>query len=161
MSRRIIAHLMLALPLFFCVTAAAHGGPNFAGTWNQDNSRSTVPPNWTLKYSNKIEQSDSTLIITTTLRGGSRGATTFTRTYNLDGKPSVTKGREGNPITTTAQWKGRGLQIETVEKERGGEVKSVETWTLSGNWKTLTKTIHTSGPRGESDRRYVLERQQP
>jgi hypothetical protein len=67
--------------------------------------------------------------------------------------PSLSKDREGDPITTTAQWKGKALQIETVEKERDGEAESVETWTLSGNGKSLTKTIHTSGPRGESHRR--------
>ena len=159
MNKRILTLPMSAFVLLFCISAAAQTKPDFAGTWKQDNSRSTVRQGSTTQYSNKIEHHDPSLTVTTIFSGSSRPDSSFTRTYTTDGKPAVSKDREGDEFTTTVKWKGNALVFETTEKEGGGEVKTIETWTLSEDGKTLTKVLHTTGPRGESDRKYVLEKQ--
>jgi hypothetical protein len=54
---------------------------------------------------------------------------------------------------------GNTLVFETGEKDKAGAFTTREIWTLSADGKTLTKKIHSSGPRGDSDQVYVLERQ--
>ncbi len=158
MNRRIFTFPVMVLGLLFCVKATAQNKPNFTGTWKQDNSRSTVRPGSSYQYTNKIDHQDPNLTVVTIFSGGNRPDSSLTRTYTTDGKPSVSKDREGDESTTTVKWKGNALVFETTEKESGGEIKTVENWTLSDDGKTLTKVLHTSGPRGESDRKYVLER---
>jgi hypothetical protein len=139
--------------------AIAQTKPDFTGTWKQDNSRSTVAPGWKLEYSNTIEHVDPKLVVSTRLAGGDRPPSTYSRTYTTDGKPSVSTDREGDQISTVVKWEGGALVFETGEKEKAGSLFTRETWTLSDNGKTLTKKIHRSGPRGESDQTYVLVKQ--
>jgi len=49
--------------------------------------------------------------------------------------------------------------FETVEKEKSATLNSREVWTLSPDGKTLTKKIHRTGGRNDSDQTYVLLKQ--
>ncbi len=147
----------LALALLLAAVASAQFKPNFTGTWKQDDSRSTVRPGSTLKYSNKIDHQDPKLTKTTTLDYGDRPATTYTDVYWTDGRQNKTTDREGDTITTRVKWEGNTLVFETGEKEKAGALFTRETWTLSEDGKTLTKKIHRTGGRGsDSDQTYVL-----
>ncbi len=120
----------LAFLLLLAGLASAQTKADFTGIWKQDNSKSTVRPGSTLQYSNKIEHQDPKLTVTTILEG-----------------------------TTTVRWEGKTLVFDTQEKENTRTLTTAETWTLSEDCKTLTKKRHTSGPRGDTDQTYVLQKQ--
>jgi len=153
MMKRNVAIYLLVLST---MVAAAETRPDFNGTWKENMDKS--PTKTSLKsYVNKIELQDSNLKVTTTTLGD-RGERTYDRTYVI-GKEAKSQDREGDQFTTNVKWEGNTLVFETVEKEHDTTLTSKETWALSEDGKTLTKTIHRSGPRGESDQKYVLERQ--
>lgn len=151
----------LILILLLACASHAQGHPNFTGTWKQDNSKSTIRPGSTIQYSNRIDQQEQKLSVTTTLgANGDRKESTYTREYMIDGEPKVTSDREGDQFTNTVKWEGDSLVFETVEKEKSATLSSREVWTLSADGKTLTKKIHRTGGRGnDSDQTYVLVKQ--
>jgi len=137
--------------------AGAQTRPDFTGTWKQNLEKSSTKSSWLKSYVNKIEQQDTNLKVTTTTVGD-RGERTYDRTYVI-GKEEKSQDREGDQFTTNVKWEGNTLVFETVEKEHDAVLTSKEVWTLSDGGKTLTKNIHRSGPKGDSDQTYVLERQ--
>ncbi len=150
--------IVMGLALLAAASAQVH--PNFTGVWKQDDSRSTVRPGSTLKYSNKIEHQDPKLSKTTIADYGDRAPTPYTQTYSTDGTPVKSSDREGDSITTTVKWEGSMLVFERGEKDKAGALFTRETWTLSEDGKTLTKKIHRTGGRGgDSDQTFVLVKQ--
>lgn len=145
--------------LIFTTAAWAQSAPNFSGTWKQNLEKSPTKSSWLMSYTNKIEQSSDSLKITTTTVGD-RGERTYDRTYAI-GKEEKSKDRDGDDIVTSVKFDERALVIETTEKEQDATLTSRETWTLSADGKTLTKVIKRSGPRGDSEQKYVLEKQAP
>ena len=155
MRKRDIA--MRLLPLLSTILAVAQAHPDFAGTWKQNLEKSPTKSSWLKSYVNKIELQDTNLKVTTTTVGD-RGENTYTRTYTI-GKPEASQDREGDQRTTNVHWDGNTLVFERSEKERDATITSKEIWRLSDDGKTLTKNIHSSGPRGEFDQTYILEKQ--
>jgi len=145
------------LILFLIAAAVAQARPDFSGTWKQNMEKSPTKSSWLKSYVNKIELQDANLKVTTTTVGD-RGERTYDRTYVI-GKEEKNRDAEGDERTTTVKWEGNTLVFESVEKERDAVLTSKEIWTLSDDGKTLTKKIHRSGPRGDSDQQYVLEKQ--
>jgi len=47
----------------------------------------------------------------------------------------------------------------SASKEGPNTITTREVWTISDDGKMLTKTRHTSGPRGERDQKYAYDRQ--
>ena len=154
---------MRALILILLLVCAAHPQvhPNFTGTWKQDNSKSTIWPGSTIQYSNRIDQQEQRLSVTTILgANGDLRESTYTREYMIGGEPNMRTGREGDPSTNIVRWEGDSLVFETVEKEKSATLTSREVWTLSQDGKTLTKKLHRTGGRGsDSDQTYVLVKQ--
>lgn len=152
MMRRLLAMAIV------CVTlATAQARPDFSGTWKQNMEKTPTKSSWLKSYVNQIELQGATLKVTTTTVGD-RGERTYTRTYTI-GKEETSQDHEGDQFTTNVNWQGDTLVFDTVEKEHESTLISKEVWRLSDNGKTLTKTIHRSGPRGESDQTYILEKQ--
>jgi len=144
----------------FAACAAAQGRPDFTGSWKQDNARSTLRPGSTIVYSNRIEQDGVKLRVTTILGAtADRKESTYSRDYSIGGPATTSSDREGDQFTNTVKWEGDSLVFETVEKEKSGTLTTREFWTLSADGKTLTKKIHRSGPRGDSDQTFVLQKQ--
>lgn len=139
--------------------AFAQPRPDFSGTWKQDNARSAAGAGSTLQYSNRIDQKDGAITVTTISRGGHRKDSNVTRTYTADGKPFMYKASDGDDLTTTVNWEGNALVFETIEKRPKETITIRETWVLSEDGKTLTKRRHSSGPQGQTDQTYVLEKQ--
>jgi len=145
------------LIVFLATAAGAQTRPDLSGTWKQNMEKSPTKSSWLKSYLNKIELQDANLKVTTTTVGD-RGERTYDRTYVI-GKEQNSQDREGDQFTTNVKWEGNTLVFETVEKERDAVLTSKEVWTLSDDGKTLIKNIHRSGPRGDSDQTYVLEKQ--
>jgi hypothetical protein len=146
--------------LLFALAAGAQTHPNFTGTWKQDNSRSTLPAGSTIQYSNRVEQQGSNLTVTTILGANAEHKeSTYSRDYTIGGEPSATKDQEGDQFTTSVDREGDSLVFKTVEKEKAATLETREVWTLSADGATLTKKIHRTGPRGDSDQAYVLVKQ--
>ncbi len=157
MKRRLLRSAVVCL-LFLSVIAWAQDKPNFSGVWKQNMEKSSTKTSWLKSYVNKIEQTESTLKVTTTTVGD-RGERTYDRTYTI-GKEVKSQAPDGDEFTTTVNFDKGNLVIETVEKEHGAALTSHETWTLSPDGKVLTKVIkHTGGSRGDSEQQYVLEKQ--
>jgi hypothetical protein len=150
-------NLVMCLLLFLVAAGGAQTRPDFSGTWKQNLEKSPTKSSWLKSYVNKIELQNANLKVTTTTVGD-RGERTYDRTYVI-GKEEKSQDREGDQFTTNVKWEGNTLVFETVEKEHDAVLNSKEVWTLSDDGKTLTKNIHRSGPRGDSDQKYVLERQ--
>jgi hypothetical protein len=87
-----------------------------------------------------------------------RGERSYDHEYVI-GQENKGQDRDGDQFTTNVKWDGNSLVFENTEKEHEAALTSKETWTLSDDGKTLTKTIHRSGPRGDSDQKYILEKQ--
>jgi hypothetical protein len=147
----------ICLLVFLAVSVGAQSRPGFSGTWKQNLEKSPTKSSWLKSYVNKIELQDATLKVTTTTVGD-RGERTYDRTYVI-GKEEKSQDREGDQFRSNVRWEGSTLVFETVEKERDAVLTSKEVWTLSEDGRTLTKNIHRSGPRGDSDQQYVLEKQ--
>jgi len=142
--------------LLFTALGWAQAHPDFSGTWKQNMEKSGTKTS--LKsYANKIEITDTSLKVTT-ITVGDRGERSYDRTYAI-GKEEKSKGSDGDEFTTIVKWESDTLVFTTTGKEGDAVSTSKEVWTLSDGGKTLTKTIHRSGPRGESDQKYVLEKQ--
>lgn len=158
--RRLVSLLSLTLALlFFAVSVQPQTKPDFNGTWKQNNAKSKFSRgSGPRSYVNKIEYHDPNLRVVTTI-GGDRGEYTYERTYTTDGKEKISKDREGDEFRTAVRWEGPALLFEITEVERGQEITTTEKWTLSEDGETLTKVHRTSGPRGESEQIYVLEKQ--
>ena len=154
MMKRSIAIYLLTL---LVAAAGAQTRPDLTGTWKQNMEKSPTKSSWLKSYVNKIELQDTNLKVTTTT-AGDRGERTYDRSYVI-GKEQKSQDREGDQFTTNVKWEGNALVFETVEKEHDAVLTSREVWTLSDEGKTLTKNIHRSGPRGDSDQQYILEKQ--
>ena len=155
MTKRYIA---ICLMVFSCAAVAfAQNHPDFSGTWKQNLEKSATKSTWLKSYVNKIEQQDTNLKVTTTMVSD-RGERSFDHSYVI-GKEDKNQDHDGDQYTTNIKWDGKTLVFETVEKEHDATLTNKEVWTLSEDGKTLTKNIHHSGPRGESDQNFVLEKQ--
>ncbi len=147
------------LSLVVATAALAQSRLDISGTWKQDNAKSTVRPGTRFTYWNKIDYKDLNLKVTTMFTGGDRPDSSSSRTYTTDGKPSLSTDRDGDHFTTTVKWEADALIFEIVEKEKKNTLTTRETWTFSADGKTLTKKIHRTGSRGDSDQTFVLEKQ--
>jgi hypothetical protein len=155
MTKRMIA---VCLMLFaWAATVCAQNRPDFSGTWKQNMEKSATKSSWLKSYVNKIELQGTNLKVTITTVGD-RGERTYDRAYVI-GQENKSQDHDGDQFTTNVKWDGNSLVFENTEKEHEATLTSKETWTLSEDGKTLTKTIHHSGPRGDSDQKYVLEKQ--
>ena len=155
MMKRYIAICLLILSCAAIV--CAQNRPDFSGTWKENLDKSPSKSAWLKSYVNKIDVQGTNLKVTTTMVSD-RGERTYDHSYVI-GQENKSKEQDGDQFTTNVKWDGNSLVFENSEKEHEATLTSKETWTLSDDGKTLTKTIHRSGPRGDSDQKYVLEKQ--
>jgi len=147
------------LALFCFAAAAAMAAPNFSGEWKLDLSRSqfgAVPA--PLAATRKVTEQGVTLSWSSYQKSAQREATTELK-YTTDGKECVNKMTNGD-AKGTAKWQGDSLVIDSAQQVQGAELKSRETWSLSGDGKTLTVVTHLSlAQQGEFDVKQVFAKQ--
>jgi hypothetical protein len=148
---------ILLTALAISLSAADAGKPNFSGDWkmNADKSNFGQLPR-PLSYERKIDHKDP--VIRMVARQSSQmGDQTVESSVRTDGVQTTNSTRTGE-TKTTGRWQGRDLELTTTKQVDGGEAVTRETWSLSGDGKTLTSITHLKTPRGEFDVRMVLER---
>ncbi len=104
-----------------------------------------------------IQHKDPALHISTHQKGA-QGETTTELTYTTDGRECVNKIRDSE-ARGTAKWQGGNLVIESVRNLQGTDIKSVETWTLSNEGKTLTIAVRVALQQQQYNIKYVFDKQ--
>jgi hypothetical protein len=157
MTKKLLFCSVFISLLSLATAAHSQAKPNFSGTWKQNLEGSPTKSAWLKSYLNKIDQQGDTIKVTTTT-SDDHGEHTYNYTYVI-GKEEKSQDHDGDEITTVVKWEGSALVFESVEKERDAIKTSKATWILSDGGKTFTKTVHRSGPKGESEQKYILEKQ--
>ncbi len=154
MRRITLVCLLVGLPLF--VINAAEEKPNFTGNWKQDTQRSTPVDSSGRVHVNWIEHQDPNLKVftsTTADAGPFSGGAYSSWIYRTDGKE-----QESASAWTTVSWQGPALLLLAVQKKGSKVTFTRETWTLSDEGKTLTKTRRIVGPEGVTHQTLVFEK---
>jgi hypothetical protein len=157
MMRRLIAAALLAA---FCVFGlAAAEKPNFSGVWKLNHAKSDFGPmpGGPEKFERTIDHKDPNLKMTTVqaFQGQERSNNVE---YVIDGKEKAIETPMG-PVRVTPVWKGETLEITVSREIQGNQIKSVETWSLSEDGKTLTVKTDISTPQGDFSLKFVLDKQ--
>jgi hypothetical protein len=133
--------------------------PNFTGAWRLNASKSAygkVPAPATML---RTVLQDGNSLSMTTLQKGAQGEVTTDLKYTLDGKPSTNTTATGES-KSIARWDQAHIVIETTRTVQGADLKSVETWDLSADAKTLTIETHLTLPQqGEFVVKQVFDKQ--
>jgi hypothetical protein len=132
----------LALPLLL---QAAGGKPDFSGEWKMDASKSDFGPMPTPeKVSEKIIHKDPSLEVSS-VQVDSGTERKVDLSYRTDGTPTKSKVGE-NDVTSTANWDGSTLAIESKMQTPGATLTFRERWTMAEDGKSLTidRTVSTN-----------------
>ncbi|MCX6611184.1 MAG: hypothetical protein NTW74_10080 [Acidobacteria bacterium] len=137
--------LLLSIPAAMLMAADK---PDFSGHWVVDLAKSDFgmmpPPS---KIERDIDHKDPNISIKT-LQVGERGEMKTESSYSTDGKEATIKVR-GRDAKVKAKWDGAKLKVNTKSEFNGMEIGQQETWTLSGDGKTLTIDNTINAPQGE------------
>lgn len=145
---------VLTATLFGAAALASDERPNLTGVWKHAESSSTTM--------NNIEHQDPNLKVTfttqfslRTLSGGGSGA----ESYTIDGVERTSKASNGRESWTTVYWQGPTLVILRVVKDGYRVTVTRETWTLSPDGLTLTKSRRTINMDGVTENAQVFHKQ--
>jgi len=176
------AFLITGLMTAFAVSVLAAGaaGPNFAGTWALDKTKSQGldPRMQTADVTWVITQDDKQISIESKVNGGQPPAggpgsggggrgMGGPRTYSLDGKEVTSEagGQMGGSNTTKANWSSDGKTLELSSVRTGNrdgqdfKFTTTDKLSLSSDGKVLTAIRHSENPRGTMDSTLVFNKQ--
>ncbi len=149
MLRRI---LLLAVP---AVLMMAADKPDYSGHWVVNLAKSDFgmlpPPD---KMERDIDHKDPQISIQS-LQKSERGEFKTDSKYSTDGKEATVQMR-GRDAKVTANWKDNRLTVATKSEFQGTQITQKETWTLSGDGKTLTIDNEIAAPQGEFKTKLVF-----
>ena len=141
--------------------AAASGShPDLSGTWNLDIAKSNFgqgqPP---ASEVDTITENGNSMSVATAQKGGMMGDVNTTETFTTDGQPSSWKGMADSQVSGTANWDGDKLVVDAKTSFQGSDVKLKETYSLSADGKTLTKSLHAETGMGNFDSTSIYDKQ--
>ncbi|NNE98593.1 MAG: hypothetical protein HKN25_06200 [Pyrinomonadaceae bacterium] len=173
----VLAAAALLLAMTFSVPAQSN--TSFAGDWTLDMDKSQLGERSRVEsMTMKVTQSDNELTYERKVerearegggggrgmgrgRGGNVGAIAF----NLDGTETKAEGggRRGGKVTLQAKMlEGGNLELHQTRSFEGPmgaiSIKTVETWELSEDGKTLTVSSETETPRGNRSAKMVFSK---
>ncbi|WP_155121557.1 hypothetical protein [Bryobacter aggregatus] len=142
MLRRI---LLLAVPAAMLLAADK---PDYSGHWVIDTAKSDFGPMPAPeKMERDIDHKDPQMKVKS-LQKSERGEFTTDSQYTTDGKESTVQMR-GREAKVSAKWNGNKLEVHTKSEFNGMALTQKESWSLSGDGKTLTINNEIQSPQGE------------
>jgi hypothetical protein len=151
---------MAATPGAAAMIHAGGSHPDFSGTWNLDIPKSNFgqgqPP---ASEVDTITEEDNTMKVVTVQKGGMMGDMNTTETFTTDGQPSSWKGMGDSQVNGTATWNGNELVVNAKTSFQGSDVTIKDSYALSADGKTLTRTTHVETGMGNFDTTSVYDKQ--
>jgi hypothetical protein len=151
---------MAATPGAAAMIHTGGGAPNLSGTWKLNIGKSSfgqIPP--PASQTNTIDDSEPSVKVAEDQKGGMMGDMNITSTFDTTGKETKSAGMGGADVTSTAHWDGVALVIDSKTSFQGNDVKIKDTYTLSGDGKTLTEVTHIESGMGNFDTTSVYDKQ--
>ncbi len=174
MSIRIGLTTGFCLVLKVLAAAAQDKTPNFGGDWKLDTAKSDLGERTRIvSMTMKVTQTEAELIFERTVKreerdgagmGGGMGRGMGgggKQTFDLSGKETSATGEMGGSAKLKAKTEKEGrlklITMRSFETQMGSMlVKTVESWQLSEDGKTLTITSDTETPRGNRSAKMVF-----
>lgn len=157
MIRKLLS--IASLTALLLMTAFAQQKPDFSGTWKLNVAKSDfgMLPGPTSR-TDVITHKDPSVSDSVSLENA-EGKQQYTTSYTTDGKEVVNKigPRE---VKSTMKWSGSNLAVSSKLVYNDVDVTGESTWTLSGDGKTLTISIHYASAMGETDQKLLFEKQE-
>jgi hypothetical protein len=154
------AAMVAATPGAAAMIHTGAGAPNLSGTWKLNLSKSSfgqLPPPAT--QVDTIDDSEPSVKVAEDQKGGMMGDMNITSTFDTTGKETKSAGMGGADVISTAHWDGVALVIDSKTSFQGNDVKIKDTYTLSGDGKTLTEVTHVESGMGNFDTTSVYDKQ--
>ena len=131
--------------------------PNFSGTWKLNVAKSDfgVLPGPETR-TDIIEHNDPSLKVSVK-EDGPQGKRDYTLIMTTDGTENVNN--PGIEIKSTSTVEGSTLVMNRKLKFQENDIAIKEVWSLSEDGKTLTNNAHLASAMGETDQKYVYEKQ--
>ena len=151
---------MAATPGAAAMIHTGGGSPNLSGTWKLNISKSSfgqIPP--PASQTNTIDDSEPSVKVAEDQKGGMMGDMNITSTFDTTGKETKSAGMGGADVISTAHWDGVALVIDSKTSFQGNDVKIKDTYTLSGDGKTLSEVTHIESGMGNFDTTSVYDKQ--
>ena len=105
-----------------------------------------------------IEHNDPALKMATK-EEGAQGKRDYVLNLTTDGKENTNTPGPGVELKSTSNWEGNALVTTTKLKFQDNDVTIKNTTTLSDDGKTLTINSHLASPMGETDQKFIFEKQ--
>ncbi len=174
MSIRIGLTTGFCLVLMVLAAAAQDKTPNFGGDWKLDTAKSDLGERTRIvSMTMKVTQTEAELIFERTVKreerdgagmGGGMGRGMGgggKQTFDLSGKETSATGEMGGSAKLKAKTEKEGrlklITMRSFETQMGSMlVKTVESWQLSEDGKTLTINSDTETPRGNRSAKMVF-----
>jgi hypothetical protein len=140
------------------VVAALGQKPDFTGTWKQIDHSGLV-------RIDKIEHKDPYLKVATDARSapGSTARLSYasmgTYEYNINGEEKTHNDANGRQSWTTIEWQGSALVLLKIVKDGYHVTVTRETWMLSDDGNTLTRTTRVVNMDGVTESTLTFDRQ--
>jgi hypothetical protein len=148
-----------ATPATTTTATKVSGGPkpNFSGVWKLNVAKSDfgVIPGPESR-TDTIDHTDPSLKIATK-EEGPQGKRDYVMVLTTDGTENVNN--PGIEIKSTSTWEGPALVTNTKLKFQDNDVAIKNVMTLSDDGKTLTVNSHLTSAMGETDQKFVYEKQ--
>jgi len=132
MHRTICALSLLLLPVF-----AQDQRPNFSGTWR-------YVPSISAREVDRIDHKEPDFSISETV---GRADVIYSHLFKTDGRYLC----EDTAVSRVAHWRDKTLILETTWTQNGSVTTKREELFLSDDGKSLTKSVHFTGPKAKSD----------
>jgi hypothetical protein len=156
MRSKVIVAVLGATAL--AASLAAQTKPDFSGSWKLNIGKSdygVLPPS--NSRTDVIEHKDPSLKVNVS-DDGAQGQQNYTLVLTTDGK-EATNHPGGLDMKNVATWQGSNLVVTTKLQFQGNDVSIKSTWSLSEDGKTLTESAHLESPMGETDQKFIFEKQ--
>lgn len=134
--------------------------PNFSGVWKLNIPKSNfgqIPP--PASQVNTIDENGTTIKIASDQKGGAMGDSNMVSTVDTTGTETKNAGMGGIEVTSVAHWEGVALVIDSKMNFQGNDMKIKDSYTLSGDGKTLTEVAHVESGMGNFDLTSVYDKQ--